>query len=406
MSNETMKTLNINNQVVFDIFDAEAREKLKSTVKTINGRKPDENGNINLETGGGGLTTTQKSLMITLFRNMLSQSDMSDTVDELEKSFNLENSGESGGESGEDEPTTPDEPIAPTTYTVKYNLSNATSSASDTSVTSESSFTTTLTPSDGYVLGTVIVTMGGIEITDTVYNSGVINIPKVSGNIVINAVGVESGVSTNWEEGVPYTFTIIENEYVSPDDGTFKPEQGTLRTDYTPCLGASWLYFSKAEGATRKYNAFFDENKNFVSGFSLFNQNYVEIPSNVAYFVISYFPKVTSGECQVMPIGKSESTWKDGVPYTLDTFVENVYLLSGKETTYDGWKATKKLNCYNASKLVLSNASQYGSFYDKVGNVVGAWKSSTEITVPSQATYFAVSGSNSFMDSLVITPYE
>lgn len=350
-----------------------------------------------LANAGGGMTSTEKSLMLTLFKNMLSQSDMSDTVNTLESIW----SGSGGGE----EPDTPIEPDTPTTYTVKYNLTNVTPSNSETSVTGGNSFTATLTADTDYTLGDVMVTMGGLDVTASVYTDGVITISNVTGNIVITATATDSSGATAWEEGVPYTFSIIENEYVSNTNGTFKPEQGTLRTDYTPCLGVDLLYFSARENQTRQYNAFFDENKNFITGFYIYNTNYVDVPDNAAYFVISYFPKVTSGEIKVAPIGKVTATWEDGVPYTLTPFIENVYLNAGVIASYDGWKATEKLNCANASKLILSTALSYSCFYDKLGNFVAGFGNVTEVTIPPGAVQFAISGSNSDMDSLVVTPH-
>lgn len=399
-------------------YMAEHPAEVTGIVKTVNGISPDENGNVEIPVSGGnvdqeqieqavaeymaenpvsgGLTSKEKSLMLTLFKNMISQNNMSDTVNELEKIWG-------SGDSGEEEPDTPD---ITETYTVSYNLTNVTSTNSNTSIEGGNTFVTTLAAEINYKIGSVVVTVGGIEVTNSVYENGVITIPNVNGNIVINSVGVENGYVTAWEEGVPYSFTLIEGEYVSPDNGEFIKHASDARTDYTPCLGVQYLRFSKADTTYRKYNAFFDENKAFISGFMRESGDvYIEVPSNAAYFVLSYMPMVFSGECTVTPIGFAEATWEDGVPYTVTPFVEDVYLAGGTLTEYSGWKSTGKLNCYQASKLVLSMVSIHSVFYDKLGNVVNGWKQSTEQTVPLGAVYFAVSGTNRDMDSLVVTPY-
>ena len=72
-------------------------------------------------------------------------------------------------------------------YTVTNNLSNVSTNNSAASVDAGSSYNATLSPGSGYALGTVTVTMGGIDITSTVYSDGVINITNVTGNIVITA---------------------------------------------------------------------------------------------------------------------------------------------------------------------------------------------------------------------------
>lgn len=48
-------------------------------------------------------------------------------------------------------------------------------------------YTATITPESGYTLGTVTVTMGGDDVTSTVYSNGVIDIPSLTGALVITA---------------------------------------------------------------------------------------------------------------------------------------------------------------------------------------------------------------------------
>jgi hypothetical protein len=74
-----------------------------------------------------------------------------------------------------------------TIYSVSYNLTNVTSSNSSTGVVEGNSFVATLSIGSAYVFESVTITMGGVDITSTVYSNGVINIAKVTGNIVITA---------------------------------------------------------------------------------------------------------------------------------------------------------------------------------------------------------------------------
>ena len=81
-----------------------------------------------------------------------------------------------------------------TYYSVGYALTNLTSSNTAASVEAETEYTTTLTAAEGYVLPeTVVVTVGGSEVTGYTYADGVLTIPAalVTGNIVITAAGVE-----------------------------------------------------------------------------------------------------------------------------------------------------------------------------------------------------------------------
>lgn len=75
-----------------------------------------------------------------------------------------------------------------TTYTITNTLINCTSSNSAVSVEENAAYSATITPNDGYTLtgATVSVTMGGADVTSTVYADGVITIAAVTGDVVIS----------------------------------------------------------------------------------------------------------------------------------------------------------------------------------------------------------------------------
>ena len=72
-------------------------------------------------------------------------------------------------------------------YTVTNNLTNVTNSNAQTEVT-DGFYSATLTVADGNVLNSITITMGGVDITDSVYGDGSILISDVTGDIVITAV--------------------------------------------------------------------------------------------------------------------------------------------------------------------------------------------------------------------------
>lgn len=99
------------------------------------------------------------------------------------------------------------------TFTVTNTLTNATISNSATTVTEGQTYTATVTAANGYTLdGAMIsVKMGGVDITATVYSNGVVNITKVSGNIVITVAAVEIPVPTvpvTWLNGKSCTYAV------------------------------------------------------------------------------------------------------------------------------------------------------------------------------------------------------
>ncbi len=76
------------------------------------------------------------------------------------------------------------------TFSITNYLTYATNSNTATMASLNDSYTATISAVSGYVLNSVTVTMGGDDITATVYSSGTITIPAVTGDIVITATAV------------------------------------------------------------------------------------------------------------------------------------------------------------------------------------------------------------------------
>lgn len=76
------------------------------------------------------------------------------------------------------------------TYSVTKNLTSVTSSCDDTKVIQGNSFFTELTPASGYVISSITVTMGGVDITDQVFKAG-------TGAKTITANGTYSAADDN-----------------------------------------------------------------------------------------------------------------------------------------------------------------------------------------------------------------
>lgn len=73
-------------------------------------------------------------------------------------------------------------------YTVTNTLTNCTSNNSTTSIRKGSAYSATISPDSGYQMkgATVLITMGGADITSAAYSDNTITIVAVTGNIVIN----------------------------------------------------------------------------------------------------------------------------------------------------------------------------------------------------------------------------
>ena len=140
--------------------------------------------------GGGGISTTAKNLLITILRSGVYTYDQSNNITALETAL--------GG--GTTEPEEPGVPVEKT-YSISNELINCTTSNSATSAKENAVYSATLTANDGYTLtgGTVTVTMGGVDITATAYADGVISIAAVTGDVEIFA----SAVAVQAEAALP-----------------------------------------------------------------------------------------------------------------------------------------------------------------------------------------------------------
>ena len=121
----------------------------------------------------------------------------------------------------------------PTTYTITNNLTNVTNSNSNVTIEEGSSYSATLSPSSGYEMATVTVTMGGVDVTSSVYSNRNINITNVTGDIVITATATE-----NNPEVTSYTITknltnvTINNSSSSINEGSSYSATLTANSGY------------------------------------------------------------------------------------------------------------------------------------------------------------------------------
>ena len=87
------------------------------------------------------------------------------------------------------------------TFAVSQNLVNVTANAPGGIVLAGGSFKVVLTPAAGFEKLTVTVTMGGKDVTASVYSDGKVNIPAVTGDVVITASAAVDDTPNNyyWE---------------------------------------------------------------------------------------------------------------------------------------------------------------------------------------------------------------
>ena len=179
IENNTMSTFTIGGKT-FEIEDTSARSNIQTITSDMSNyyTKFEIDNLINNIDGGdnSGLSNTAKNLLLTILKATVTNSDQASNIAALEIELN------SGGS---DTPTI-------TNYTITNTLINCSNSNNTSTIQENSSYTATIIANSDYTLNSVTVTMGGIDITSTVYNNGAISISAVTGNIVITASATEN----------------------------------------------------------------------------------------------------------------------------------------------------------------------------------------------------------------------
>lgn len=262
-------------------------------VKTVNGIAPDENGNVVVSGGSGGLSDTEKKLMLTLFKNAgYADDSMLDTYNELATLW--------GGETIEpeepDEPVAPDEPDEPektlTSISATYSGGDV---AVGTAVTALTGIVVTAHYSDGtseIVTGyTLSGTIAEGSNTVTVSYSGKTTTFSVTG---IAESGGDDTAGTDWEDGVAYADLGWTDGYYINGAGNPAGFSGYSVTDFIPCAGASTIDFTRAGNPNNmNYTAFYSSNQGMISGsaFSILTNTTtnVTVPEGAAFFRITEY---------------------------------------------------------------------------------------------------------------------
>lgn len=117
-------------------------------------------------TAGEGISNNAKQLLIGILRNGVYTSDQAENISALESALN--------------------DGTVETCSVISY-LTNVTGSNTAQRVLNGGAYSNRLTAEEGYVLTSVNVTMGGVDITSEVCADGMILIPAVTGEVVITA---------------------------------------------------------------------------------------------------------------------------------------------------------------------------------------------------------------------------
>lgn len=173
-------------------------------------------------------------------------------------------------------------------------------------------------------VGTELTSLTGITVTATYSDNttSIVNGYTLSGTIAegsntitvtyqgktttftVTGVAINTDVSneTKWTNEVAYTYSPITGKYVDNKTGALIDYASYSATPYLYCKGASKIKIevvyettALATSTNHVYNAFYDENKTFISSFRILDSDYsvgtykeINIPSNATYFVLSH----------------------------------------------------------------------------------------------------------------------
>lgn len=137
---------------------------------------------------------------------------------------------------------------------VEYNMTNVSASNTASIVNDGDSYTTTLSANSGYALSSVTVTMGGRDITDSVYSAdtGTVSIPAVTGNVVITAAAVVSRTDVLRQsvssDGTPYNGgTGYKSGYRLNSGGNEAAASGVYCSGFIPMVSTQTIEFEGIE---------------------------------------------------------------------------------------------------------------------------------------------------------------
>lgn len=182
-----------------------SNESLKDELATFDERLTEVENSTSVGEGGG-LPKEAGELLVYILRNGMFTADMKNYINTFAEKIGLGGSGD-----------TPDEPAPPPVdvyFSIATTLDNATISNNAQVIKEGSTFNTTISPVDGYNIASITVTMGGVDISESVVSGDEIAIPSVTGDVAITVVTVEKQAEPIYELGVT-EFNYSANNYIN-----------------------------------------------------------------------------------------------------------------------------------------------------------------------------------------------
>lgn len=170
-------------------------------------------------------------------------------------------------------------------YTITNNLTNAINSNTATSITENSSYSGTITATEGNRITSAVITMGGTDVTSDVYSNGEISIGAVTGDVVITVIAEEIG---NIFENVAINTGYMVNAStgaVSASSNKFATDMADVSEYAGQVIYVECLDGTPSTGSTYEYRlVFYDSSEAFISSIYCNPTTLSQlIPSNAKY---------------------------------------------------------------------------------------------------------------------------
>ena len=259
-----------------------------------------------------------------------------------------------------------------------------TSSSKVTSVKSGEPYNTTLTANPGYELESVIVKMGGSDITESAYSDGDITISAVTGNIVITASAVQSSSSGQLpQDGLMDYFDFRNKSYTTGSGGLYY-----INSDFGNGMLYSWSNQSSKQGDetgikgaagnyTTERATGYPVTDNFPSPRTvcLFGKGGPSVPNNIGtdgtlsnsflyqikYIAIDKTTKLLPNEQIQYPEGFSKSGYNASFVIVNQNILK-VYFNDTLHKTVDG-NEIEDFESWDITPLALTSFANYGTAY-------------------------------------------
>lgn len=185
---------------------------------------------------------------------------------------------------------------------ITNSLTHVTSNNAAVSVKDGTAYTATLTAESGYTMETVVVKMGGTDITSTAYtaSNGVISIAEVTGDVTITATAIKIVTYTNLVStavdssgaSAPYTDGVLLKSSGNTSDGNHFTTTGFIPFDgganHTYRIGGEGISWNEYGARIAWYNADFTLKGSVLGydkiGFSIYFPTKVDDPNAAMAF--------------------------------------------------------------------------------------------------------------------------